>query len=61
MVLTGRDAPRELIEIADTVTEMKKVKHAYDKGVMARRGSTIDSAGERSSPEALISDAGYGG
>lgn len=38
VVLTGRDAPRELIEIADTVTEMKKVKHAYDKGVMARRG-----------------------
>lgn len=38
VVVTGRDAPRELIEIADTVTEMKKVKHAYDKGVMARRG-----------------------
>lgn len=36
--LTGRDAPEELIEIADTVTEMRKVKHAYDKGVMARRG-----------------------
>lgn len=38
VILTGRDAPPELIEIADTVTEMRKVKHAYDKGVMARRG-----------------------
>lgn len=38
IILTGRDAPSELIEIADTVTEMKEIKHAYDKGVMARRG-----------------------
>ena len=36
--LTGRDAPQELIVIADTVTEMTKIKHAYDRGVMARRG-----------------------
>lgn len=36
--LTGRDAPAELIEVADTVTEMLKVKHAYDRGVIARRG-----------------------
>jgi cob(I)alamin adenosyltransferase len=36
--LTGRDAPDALIAIADTVTEMVKVKHAYDQGVMARRG-----------------------
>jgi cob(I)alamin adenosyltransferase len=36
--VTGRDAPDRLIEIADTVTEMRKVKHAYDRGVMARRG-----------------------
>lgn len=35
---TGRDAPAELIELADTVTEMRKVKHAYDTGVHARRG-----------------------
>ena len=35
---TGRDAPQELIDIADTVTEMHKVKHAYDRGVVARRG-----------------------
>lgn len=38
VILTGRDAPEPLVEIADTVTEMVKVKHAYDRGVMARRG-----------------------
>lgn len=38
IILTGRDAPGEIIEVADTVTEMKKVKHAFDRGVMARRG-----------------------
>jgi cob(I)alamin adenosyltransferase len=38
VVCTGRDAPEPLVEIADTVTEMAKVKHAYDDGVMARRG-----------------------
>lgn len=38
LILTGRDAPTALIEMADTVTEMKKVKHAFDQGVMARRG-----------------------
>jgi cob(I)alamin adenosyltransferase len=38
IILTGRDAPQSLIDIADTVTEMRKVKHAYDSGVMARRG-----------------------
>ncbi len=38
VIATGRDAPVPLIEIADTVTEMVKVKHAYDRGVMARRG-----------------------
>lgn len=38
LILTGRDAAAELIEVADTVTEMTKVKHAYDRGVMARRG-----------------------
>lgn len=38
LILTGRDAPAEIIAAADTVTEMKKVKHAFDRGVMARRG-----------------------
>ena len=38
VVATGRAAPPELIELADTVTEMVKVKHVYDRGVRARRG-----------------------
>jgi cob(I)alamin adenosyltransferase len=38
VILTGRDAPQRLVDIADTVTEMRNVKHAYDRGVMARRG-----------------------
>ena len=38
VVATGRDAPHELIEVADTVTEMVKVRHAYDRGIKARRG-----------------------
>ncbi len=38
VIVTGRDAPEPLMELADTVTEMVKLKHAYDQGVMARRG-----------------------
>lgn len=38
VVVTGRDAPPELVDLADTVTEMRKVKHAYDRGIPARRG-----------------------
>ena len=38
VVITGRDAAPELVEIADTVTEMRKVKHAFDAGVVARKG-----------------------
>ena len=38
VIITGRDAPPELIDVADTVTEMRNVKHAYDQGVRARRG-----------------------
>lgn len=36
--VTGRGARPELIEIADTVTEMRMVKHAYDAGIKAQRG-----------------------
>jgi cob(I)alamin adenosyltransferase len=38
VVITGRDAAPELIEVADTVTEMRKVKHAYDQGIKAKKG-----------------------
>ncbi|HSV95248.1 MAG TPA: cob(I)yrinic acid a,c-diamide adenosyltransferase [Spirochaetia bacterium] len=38
VVLTGHDCPREIKEIADLVTEMKKIKHPYDKGVLAVSG-----------------------
>ena len=38
VVVTGRDAPPELIEVANTVTEMRKVKHAYDEGITAMKG-----------------------
>jgi cob(I)alamin adenosyltransferase len=38
VILTGRDAPEPIVAIADTVTEMRKVKHAFDRGVTARRG-----------------------
>jgi cob(I)alamin adenosyltransferase len=38
VVVTGRDAPQALIDIADTVTEMRNVKHAYDRGIAAKRG-----------------------
>lgn len=36
--VTGRGARPELIEIADTVTEMRMVKHAYEAGIKAQRG-----------------------
>src|SRR5436305_3367119 len=38
VILTGRNAHPEVVELADTVTEMRQVKHAYEKGVMAQRG-----------------------
>lgn len=38
LVLTGRDAPDWLLERADYVTEMKKIRHPYDRGIAARPG-----------------------
>ena len=38
VIITGRDADQRLIDIADTVTEMHKVKHAFDAGIVARKG-----------------------
>ena len=38
IVVTGRNAADALIEIADTVTEMREVKHAYTSGIRAKRG-----------------------
>ena len=38
VVITGRRAPEEIIEIADLVSEMKEIKHPYQKGIEARRG-----------------------
>lgn len=38
VVITGRDCPPEIIAIANTVTEMRKVKHAYDEGIKAKKG-----------------------
>lgn len=38
MVLTGRNAHQDIIEMADYVTEMKSIKHPSEKGVKARRG-----------------------
>ena len=38
LVLTGRRAPQEIIDIADLVTEMKEIKHYYTQGVLARDG-----------------------
>ena len=38
VILTGRNAHPRIVEIADTVTEMKEVKHAYTKGIEAQRG-----------------------
>ena len=38
VVLTGRNAPDAIIEIADLVTEMKEIRHYYQKGICARKG-----------------------
>ncbi|AEE96592.1 cob(I)yrinic acid a,c-diamide adenosyltransferase [Mahella australiensis] len=38
LVLTGRNVPDEIADLADLITEMKPIKHYYDKGVTARKG-----------------------
>ncbi len=38
VILTGRNAHPLLVELADTVTEMREMKHAYQKGILAQRG-----------------------
>ncbi len=38
LVLTGRYAPREILDLADLITEMKEIRHPYQKGVAAREG-----------------------
>ena len=38
LVLTGRCAPEEIIEMADLVTEMREIKHPFNKGFTARKG-----------------------
>ncbi|MCU7875832.1 MAG: cob(I)yrinic acid a,c-diamide adenosyltransferase [Candidatus Thiodiazotropha sp. (ex Lucinoma borealis)] len=38
LILTGQGAPAELMNIADTVTEMRKIKHAFEQGIHAEQG-----------------------
>ena len=38
VLMTGRDMPDEIIEIADLVTEMKEIKHPFNKGIKAQKG-----------------------
>jgi cob(I)alamin adenosyltransferase len=36
--MTGNYAPKEVLEIADLVTEMKEIKHPYHRGIKAKKG-----------------------
>jgi len=38
VIVTGRGCHRSLLEMADTVTEMRPVKHAFDAGIQAQQG-----------------------
>lgn len=38
LILTGRDAPKEFIEIADLVSEVRDIKHPHEKGAKAKKG-----------------------
>ncbi len=38
LILTGRNADKEIVRVADLVTEMLNIKHPYEKGIVARKG-----------------------
>ena len=38
LILTGRNAPKKLIQLADLVSEVKEIKHPYKKGILAQKG-----------------------
>ena len=38
IVLTGRRAPKEFIRLADGVSEIRKIKHVFDRGIKAKKG-----------------------
>ena len=38
IILTGRNAPQKIIELADLVTEMTEIKHPFQKGILAQPG-----------------------
>ncbi len=38
LVLTGRNAPPEILQVADLITDFRKIRHYYDKGAKARKG-----------------------
>jgi len=38
VIMTGRDAPQAIVDVADTVTEMTQVKHAFEQGIAAKKG-----------------------
>jgi cob(I)alamin adenosyltransferase len=38
VIITGRYAPQEIIDIADLVTDMREIKHYYTQGILSRNG-----------------------
>jgi cob(I)alamin adenosyltransferase len=38
VIVTGRDAPKKIIQMADLATEMKEIKHPFQKGIRAKKG-----------------------
>ena len=38
VVLTGRDPDKRLVDLADYVSEIRKIKHPFDRGILARKG-----------------------